>query len=352
MYYKAIDQVPSEPLATRTQNHLLEAIGEGRWSNGLPAERQLATAIGVSRPVLREALLKLQDLGYVKRGKGRRLFPTGAKQPGELLKSALIVHSSTESSMPASTRVMLKLTSEQLSKKQIAVLSATCPALRAEDVADELADLHNQYPKEVWLLRSPSAAALEWCESNHPRCVVLGAQPSPASFAGVDLDIDAIFTHCLKLCKQQQRQQVVFLVPPGKSHAVTKLEDFLTNFYEPTLTTHIERIPNRDTAQSKRQILHLLSAQPRPNAFVCNSFQHWLLMYSVLNEAQMSPLKDVLLLCHYPDPLMDWVSHGVAHYSFEWEQAAAYLAKNIEQALYSIAKDEVLFLQPYFVPAY
>lgn len=246
---------------------------------------------------------------------------------------------------------MLRLTTEQLTKKDIAVRSTNCPALRAEVVEDALSELHNDYPKEVWLLRSPSAAALEWCETNHPKCVVLGAQPSPAYFPGVDLDIAAIFTHCLRFCKEKHRQQVVFLVPPGKSHAVTKLEEFLSNFHDPALMTHIERIPNRDTAQSKRQILHLLSAQPRPNAFFCNSFQHWLLMYSVLNEAQISPLNDVLLLCHYPDSLMDWVSHGVAHYSFEWEQAAAYLAKHIEKSLYSLPREEVLLLQPSFVAA-
>lgn len=55
------------PLASEVVADLSRRIAAGQWANGraLPAERELARQLGVSRPVLREALQRLQSLGLV-----------------------------------------------------------------------------------------------------------------------------------------------------------------------------------------------------------------------------------------------------------------------------------------------
>lgn len=340
--------IPSEPLAERTRQYLLESLYKGRWMDGLPAERQLAEDLGVSRPVLRLALQKLENQGYLARGvRGKRVPSSKVERQLQSI-SAVVVHSSVESSIPASTATMLRLTALRLTERNIKMSGVYCPDLKTSEVSAALSKLHNDYPYEIWILRSPSAAALVWCELHHPRCVVLGSQPEPAPFPGVDLDIDSVFDHSLKLCVEQQRREVIFLVPPGESHAATRLEIYLASHESPEMRTSIERLPNRDKVQGKRLLLHLLSAHPRPNAFICTNFQQWMLIYSLLMEANISPLKDVFLLCHYPDPLMDWVSHGVAHYAFDWAKAAVYLADCVQDD----SINEVLSLMPMFVPAH
>jgi DNA-binding FadR family transcriptional regulator len=66
--------VVSVQLYERICDRIIEAIREGRWHPGerMPPERELAEALGVSRPSLREALGALQILGVLetKHGSG------------------------------------------------------------------------------------------------------------------------------------------------------------------------------------------------------------------------------------------------------------------------------------------
>lgn len=66
------------PLYVQTQNYLLELIEDGTYKPGdqLPSESDLAEKLGISRPTLREALLKLEQDGVVVRRHGIGTFVT------------------------------------------------------------------------------------------------------------------------------------------------------------------------------------------------------------------------------------------------------------------------------------
>jgi DNA-binding FadR family transcriptional regulator len=75
----SLDELPLVPVVSaqlyeRICDRIIEAIREGRWRPGerMPTERDLAEALGVSRPSLREALGALQVLGVLetKHGSG------------------------------------------------------------------------------------------------------------------------------------------------------------------------------------------------------------------------------------------------------------------------------------------
>jgi GntR family transcriptional regulator len=67
------------PRWVEARNALLERIDSGEWRSGdrMPAEPDLAIALGVSRATLREALRSLTEDGYVERrpGAGTRVVP-------------------------------------------------------------------------------------------------------------------------------------------------------------------------------------------------------------------------------------------------------------------------------------
>jgi GntR family transcriptional regulator len=66
------------PLYIQTQNYLLELFEDGTYKPGdqLPSESDLAEQLGISRPTLREALLKLEQDGAVVRRHGIGTFVT------------------------------------------------------------------------------------------------------------------------------------------------------------------------------------------------------------------------------------------------------------------------------------
>ncbi|MBA3845687.1 MAG: FadR family transcriptional regulator [Planctomycetes bacterium] len=70
------------PVGVDTLERLKRLIGEGRYQPGsaLPAERELAATLGVSRPSLREALRMLAALGAIetRHGSGTRVSATSA----------------------------------------------------------------------------------------------------------------------------------------------------------------------------------------------------------------------------------------------------------------------------------
>jgi len=59
-------------LADIVHEQLFRLIGRGEFPKGckLPPEGELATRFGVSRPVIRDALAKLKDAGYVRSQRG------------------------------------------------------------------------------------------------------------------------------------------------------------------------------------------------------------------------------------------------------------------------------------------
>ncbi len=62
------------PLSVQVYDRLMQALQESRLAPGeaLPSETELARQLGVSRTVLREALLLLEEDGALERGPGRR----------------------------------------------------------------------------------------------------------------------------------------------------------------------------------------------------------------------------------------------------------------------------------------
>lgn len=64
------------PLYAQVSEILMQRILSGEWAPGtsLPAEPELCTELGVARGTLRQALSKLENMGYIRRERGRGTF--------------------------------------------------------------------------------------------------------------------------------------------------------------------------------------------------------------------------------------------------------------------------------------
>ena len=78
-------KTPPKP-AAYAENHLIEAILDGHFPIGstLPAERELAAQLGVTRPTLREALQRLARDGWIEIRHGRQTRVRNYWQEGNL----------------------------------------------------------------------------------------------------------------------------------------------------------------------------------------------------------------------------------------------------------------------------
>jgi GntR family transcriptional regulator, negative regulator for fad regulon and positive regulator of fabA len=88
-------RVPRERPAQRAESLLVEAILAGRYAAGaaLPAERELAARLGVTRPTLREALQRLHRDGWIAIRQGRETRVKDIWREGGLnVLSAVVQH--------------------------------------------------------------------------------------------------------------------------------------------------------------------------------------------------------------------------------------------------------------------
>lgn len=86
-------RIESRKLYLQIADQIMERVGDGRLPPGskLPAERELATQMGVSRPSVREALIVLELLGVVEIRIGHGTFVMGKAASLETLESAKMV---------------------------------------------------------------------------------------------------------------------------------------------------------------------------------------------------------------------------------------------------------------------
>ena len=75
---------PARRLSDIVHEQLFRLIGRGEFPKGckLPPEGELATRFGVSRPVIRDALARLKDEGYVRSQRGSGNVVTRGEAPG------------------------------------------------------------------------------------------------------------------------------------------------------------------------------------------------------------------------------------------------------------------------------
>lgn len=120
-------------LYKRVARHILEMLGSKGFRVGdrLPAERELVAAIGVSRPVVREALLALEVLGYVDVRIGSGCYVTRLpSRPDPKLTDVSLLH--TVEALLIIESECLRIACENVSDARLATLGEVMGALGRE----------------------------------------------------------------------------------------------------------------------------------------------------------------------------------------------------------------------------
>ncbi len=127
----------AEGLSQRVSKHLAAEIRSGRYKPGdrLPPETELATQLGVSRTILREALASLKQDGILETRQGRGMIICA---PGN--RSAFRFSDVVETMSPSEANYLYEMR---------AILEADAAALAAKRLTPEDADKIRQYCAEM-----------------------------------------------------------------------------------------------------------------------------------------------------------------------------------------------------------
>ena len=113
MIFEAMEPVSRKPVSERVAMKLLDLIRTGNLNAGdmLPTENQLAAALQVSRPVVREALRGLSILGVVESRQGGRCYVTDLS-PARLVAPLQMIIAVDESNVDALYEARVAVESE------------------------------------------------------------------------------------------------------------------------------------------------------------------------------------------------------------------------------------------------
>lgn len=183
----------------RAAEWLREGILSGAWHQRLPGERVLSERAGVSRPVMREGLRRLEDEGVIVRDPNRTRVVVSpappAKIPPSPAKVIFLVGVDEEISLLSERRIFHHVT-ERLWRWGVKTEVRRHPSLERSSAGRLLADwTRSEPPGTRWVLLSVSHHVQRWFSARSLSAVVVGSAFPDVVVPSFDMDYRAIGRH-------------------------------------------------------------------------------------------------------------------------------------------------------------
>lgn len=191
--------LPRQDLAMRAADWLREGIRSGAWHQRLPGERVLSERAGISRPVLREGLRRLEDEGMIVREPNRtRVIVSPAPRasaspsPGKVI---FLVGADEKISLFSERRIFHHVT-ERLWRSGVETEVRRHPSLERSSAGRFLAEWTGSEPPGTrWVLLSVSCHVQRWFSARSFPAVVVGSAFPGVVLPSFDTDYRAIGRH-------------------------------------------------------------------------------------------------------------------------------------------------------------
>lgn len=212
-------RIPRVSLASHVVEVIERELALGRWSGGLPSERELCGLLQVSRTTLRAALAELERRGHLRRGAQRRPEPAKRPRVAKTVRDARVI-------------VLAPLGFEQAGRFELIWLDALRERLAAQGVALQfmhrprvfaarsqrlLAGLTAQHPGAAWLLLRSSRAMQEWFAARRVPALVAGSRHEGVRLPCVETDVEAVARHAVHYLAARGHRRLAFFIEPSAS---------------------------------------------------------------------------------------------------------------------------------------
>lgn len=331
-----VAHLPRQDLATRAAEWLREGIRTGVWRQRLPGERVLSERAGISRPVLREGLRRLEDAGVLVRESNRRRIIVSPLPPARTAtapaKVIFLVGADEEISLLSERRIFHHVT-ERLWRSGVETEVRRHPSLERSSAGRVLAEWTDSEPPDTrWVLLSVSRHVQRWFSDRSFPALVVGSVYPGVVLRSFDTDYRAIGRHAAARFLGSGHRNILLLSlerpRAGDLECEAGFVETCGSFTGQGLRYAVVRTRRNpeDFAQLLRRTCLGTSA---PTAILVCHAQLALTALTLLQSSGRRIPEDISLLCRDEEKFLAFTRPAVAHYCHDDDTHPRRLARFI-----------------------
>lgn len=346
-------------LLAQAVDSLRRGIAGGEWTEVLPPERALCESLHISRSTLRRALDKIEEEGLIAKGRS-----------GKRRRIIASPHPSSFESGPRGTRSIVWLTRQPLldlpsiNLRLIAQLQSRLSAhdcilnvVRVPDKPLANPDAHMEdWLKELsanaWILHLMPEGVQQWFYRHQPVTCIVGSRAPGVALASIEIDSTAPLQHAVAMLRRHGHQRVGLIRPEQHLVGEERLEESLLELFEdPSLPT-VLACPSDPTRMARRFKKVFASKRGSlPTALICSTPRLALFTLTWLQQHRIPVPGQVSLIVLRSQPILDFASPSLAHYTIHEERAITQLLPRLLDLLQThVCSTSHINLIPEFVP--
>ena len=338
---------PKSSLAERAAEVLNRAIQDGRLGSVLPPERTLCHMLGVSRPVLREALSQLERRNLVFRpGHGRprqTVADAGAVQEAKRFNRVVFLSPLPLHQMSSFALLVQQELRAHLTESGLELLHLDSVAYKRRRPEPLLRDLLAATPRALWLLYRTTRPMQEWFAKSGAAAAVVGSTFPGLRLPFVKLDVKALGHHAVShlLARGHQPGNMVFVTTaPTLAGTAEFLEGAAAATPGGATPPRVLSYTPGEPTDFRRRLIHLRSHRTRPTAYLLQRAEDAITFLSVMHNLGARIPEEASAIVLEDDPVMRHVFPPMDRYRVSSRGFSSRIARMIHN-LQSSGQNEV-----------
>lgn len=305
-------------LVTQVADLLRAEVLRGAWSEWIPSERELSTALHISRNSCRGALGVLRREGLIRpvRGRGARVSPNldqAGRSSAKRIRSVGVIAPQPLGLMRPRQSLFLDEVRDELFDMGVRIQLHHSPAVYAQHPHRALRKLIETTPHDCWILLLSNDPLQRWFMREGLPCVVAGSVYPGITLPSVDEDYRAACRHAVGRLITLGHRRIAFL--NRKSRAAGDLEGE-AGFFEglrPGISSQI--VYHDEQRETVARLVRKLFSSPNPptGLLVANSFCY-LSVVTTLAGMRIRIPDEVSLISRDDDPFLAHIIPEPARY--------------------------------------